>query len=331
MNTDLPPFFILGLPRCRTAWLSVVCTMAGAPCTHEGMRGFDDFESYAAGRLMRGDSDPALCFWLAEILERWPDARFVVVERNDGESLVSLLKAAPEELRAGVAANWHTVSNAFSMARDLLRDDARTLMVRFEELADNGVIARILRHVGVACVPSDETLTKWQRLRVTSEIVAGASAPRLPALPGDRVRASEVCDVAGLHAELYERADFGMVADWWRVHTGQVLQESALPPLGVRVSKDGVPLACIWCYECFGVPVAELVFPVTRPGLGVGDARRALLYAISCIIEAAGKGHVPEARFSRFRASVPAGLVRYMERIGFVRRLGGRVPMLLSL
>lgn len=330
METDTP-FFIFALPRCRTAWLSCIATMAGASCTHEGVRDFESFDAYAEGRLTGGDSDPTLCFWTPQILERWPDARFVVIERNDADSLVSMLKATPDADREAIAAGWHSVSAAFSVTRDLMRGNPNVLFCSFDDLRSNHVVAAILAHIGVTSLPSDEMLTKWQRLNIQCYIESGAVSPKLEVQSSNRVRAGDVCGISGLSAVMYERENYNEVAEWWRIHTGQHLQESALPPLGVLVSNESGPLACVWCYECYGVPVAELVFPVTRPGLSVADARRSVLYAISCIIEAAGKGHVPEAAFTTFRANVPAGLTRFVERIGFRRGDSNKVPMILTL
>ncbi len=326
-----PPFFILGLPRTRTAWLSTVCTLAGAPCTHEGMRDLTTFAEYAANRPARGDADPTLCFWIRDLLEAWPQARFVVIERHDADSLASMLTASPPELREALAQKWHEMAHAFSLARDLLRDSPEALFCSFEDLRENATLVRILTHISAPALPTDAALTRWQRLKITTHLSPDVAAPR-PLLPESAaVRASEVCDVSGLHAELYQRADFPLVAQWWRAHTGQQLQEAALPPLGVRVSNGGHPVAALWCYECYGTPVAELVFPVTRPGLNMGEARRAVLYAISCLIQAAGKGHVPEARFSQFKLLSPASLARFVERLGFRPALTDRKPMVLTL
>lgn len=330
METE-PPFFITGLPRSRTAWLSAVCSMAGAPCSHEGMAGFHSFEAYAGARPARGDSDPSLLAFVPSILERWPAARFVIVSRDDRSALGSFLAAVPEAQRAKAATAWEDSRRLLSVARDSLRHDERALLVDFEALAIPAEVARIIRHVG-GVVPDPALLASWQRLRVTSSVRVDEVAPARPVLaPSARVAAADVCNVDGLTAETYERSDFETAAAWWSHHCGGSLSESCLPPLGVRVCIDGAPAAFLWCFECYGAPVAELAFPVTRPGLTVADARRALLYAVSVLIEAAGKGYEPEARFNTFKALAPSALARGLRSLGFRDMLKERTPLILTL
>lgn len=304
--------------------------MAGAPCSHEGMTGFPDFDSYASARKARGDSDPALLGFVPEILERWPESRIVLVARDDRSSLASLLAVVPESERAAAAQKWEQARVMLSAARDTLRHDARALLVNFEDLGENETLRRIIRHVG-GHVPDAATLNAWKRLRITSEIRLNITAPRPPLPPSSSVSASAVCDVDGLEAHAYERADFDTAAMWWKVHTCDTLQEAALPPVGVRVSMDGHPVAFCWLYETYGAPVAELVFPVTRPGLSLGDARRALLYAVSVLVNVAGKGHEPEASFTTFKALAPHGLALGLKALGFREMLKDRKPMILTL
>lgn len=330
METDPPPFFITGLPRSRTAWLSVVCSMAGAPCTHEGMDGFSDFDAYAVARPTRGDADPALLAFVPDILARWPEARLVLVARDNRAALASLLAALPLDQRRQAGIAWEGLSHCLSVARDRLRDDPRALLVSYESLNQTETLARVLRHVG-GTVPAPAVMDSWQRLRVTSRFRPAPIMPRPALAPSAQVSAADVCDVAGLSADLYERSDFETAAEWWQAHNGSPLHESCLPPLGVRVSLDGVPVAFCWLYETFGVPVAELVFPVTRPGLSLGDARRALLFAVAVLVNVAGKGHEPEASFTTFKALAPHGLALGLKALGFREMLKDRKPMILTL
>lgn len=331
METDRP-FFILGLPRTRTAWLSCVLTMCGRPCFHEGMRGFASFDDYASNRTAAGDSDPALVHWTARLLEQWPDARFVVIHRDADEALADFVEASPPDMADSLHAGWNGCLRAFAVTRDLLRGNPNALFVEFADLADNATVRRIVEHVGGA-VPSETCLDHWQRLRITTTIERGAVTPTPPASleAGRRVRAADVCDVSGLTAAPYDPTAFELVAGWWRHHIGQELREAALPPLGVLVLIDGKPAAALWCRESYGVPVAELTFPVTRPGLSLKDARRALLFAVSVLIDAAGQAYEPPAIFTSFQVLAPLVMVRFLERLGFRHMLTERKPMLLTL
>lgn len=331
METDTP-FFILGLPRTRTAWLSVVATMCGRTCFHEGMRGFDSFDAYTQGRAAPGDADPTLIYWTARLIAQWPEARFVVVSRDPDEALADFLAASPPEMGEAMKAGWTVCLQAFTTARDLLRGNPNALFVDYPQLTDCDVVADIIKHCGCER-PAIEAVERWQLLRITSNITAPGTfvSPPLEAQPLPRMLAGNVCDVTGLEAEFYTLEQFSLVSGWWHYHTGLPLTESALPPLGVVVRLDGEPVAACWCYECYGVPVAELTFPCTRPSLSVKDSRRALLYAVSCLISAAGKGHEPEASFRIFKTLAPAGLNRFLSKIGFRPMLTERQPMILTL
>lgn len=332
METENPRFFILGLPRTRTAWLSIVMSMCGRPCFHEGMRDHATFEDYAAHREAAGDADPTLIYWTPQLVERWPGARFVVIRRDPTESLADFIAAAPAEAAEAIRAGWATTLQAYTRACDLLRGHPSAMFVDFDQLADDAVIADVVAHCG-GVRPSAAAVVRWQRLRVTTHLECGAQAPRLtaPVLPDARVHAGQVCDVSGLSAEMYSPAHFDLVAGWWQAHAGTALAEAALPPLGVLVRLHGRPVAACWCYECYGVPVAELTFPVTVPGLSLKDARRSVLYAVSCLISAAGKGYEPEAAFRFFKVLAPPGLARVLTRIGFQDALTERKSMLLTL
>jgi hypothetical protein len=68
------PFLITGLPRSRTAWLSVLCTTGNAFCYHEPSTQFEDisdlkdFYNKDSPRFV-GVSDAALGFYLPWIME----------------------------------------------------------------------------------------------------------------------------------------------------------------------------------------------------------------------------------------------------------------------
>src|SRR5262245_52728208 len=63
MANEAPaPVFVLSLPRCRTAWLSVCLSAFGCDTTHEGLRAFPSFAAWAADldeRLSSNSIGPA--------------------------------------------------------------------------------------------------------------------------------------------------------------------------------------------------------------------------------------------------------------------------------
>ena len=83
------PFLITGLPRSRTAWLSVLCTTGNAICYHEPSICFDDiadlrdFYDKGTARYI-GASDAGLGFFLSWILENIKP-RTLIVDRDVDE------------------------------------------------------------------------------------------------------------------------------------------------------------------------------------------------------------------------------------------------------
>lgn len=105
---------------------------------------------------------------------------------------------------------------------------------------------------------------------------------------------------AVLHARVYgERlGDYQLVNGWWTARHGEPLHEGLLPPLGVMVEADGEAVAVLWCYECFGIGVCFLEYPITRPNLSFSLARRSMAVALEACIRVA-KSH---GDFSFFKA-----------------------------
>ena len=88
-------FYITGLPRSRTAWLSVFLTHGNAFCHHEAMNGCHSIEDYQAkmslsGYDFVGNSDCGL-FLSPELI----NGPLIIIERDIDEVLHSLVKLFP--------------------------------------------------------------------------------------------------------------------------------------------------------------------------------------------------------------------------------------------
>lgn len=329
------PVFILGLPRCRTAWLSVCLSALGVACSHEGMRdSWGDFAAYAEELDARlacgpaGDAEPGLIYFVEELLQRWPGARFLVVSRPPDAAREALAAAAiSPALAAGIRAGWPGYLAVYEAACTRLRTlGERVRFMSADDFEEEAAVQEALEFL-TGQRPDALWVRRMQRLRVTT------AAVELLDQPGPSPRRVSLPGAEGLEAALFAEEDFPTVARWWQAHTGRALPRAALPPLGVVVRERGSsePLAALWCYECFGVPVAELAFPVTRPGLSLRQAASALCFAVEACIAAAGKGHTPEGSFTFFKTFAPRGAVRHLKRLGFEEALTDRVAMTLSL
>jgi len=76
-------YFVIGLPRSRTAWLSVFLSQSGNYCHHEGLNGCRNIEAYKKKIGTNGDSSTGLM--LFDIHTLYPDAPIVIIEKNDIE------------------------------------------------------------------------------------------------------------------------------------------------------------------------------------------------------------------------------------------------------
>lgn len=91
MTKQHDPFFVLALPRSRTAWLSTFLTYGGAQCGHDlvvrcaNIAEFESAMAHYAGTCETG----AATGW-KYIRTRWPKARILVVQRDVVEVVESL-------------------------------------------------------------------------------------------------------------------------------------------------------------------------------------------------------------------------------------------------
>lgn len=128
-------------------------------------------------------------------------------------------------------------------------------------------------------------------------------------------------ETAPLQVRVYglKAGDYQLVNEWWMRHNQTPLPETMLPPNGVIVELDGVPLGALWCYESFGVGVAFLEWPCSAPGLGQREALAVFAFAVEACVHLA-KSH---GDFCLFRCSTLPAIARALPRLGFVPEHGG--------
>jgi hypothetical protein len=131
-------------------------------------------------------------------------------------------------------------------------------------------------------------------------------------------------DVGALRARFYEQDDLPLLQAWWSSRHGEDLPVALLPPLGVVVEDaSGEAIGMLWCYESFGVGVAWLEYPVTRPGLTMKQAGAVMAVAVMACMQVAGKECVPPASYHVFRVATSSPIARFLERLGFQFSDGG--------
>ncbi|GAA5120696.1 hypothetical protein JIN84_05905 [Luteolibacter yonseiensis] len=74
----------------------------------------------------------------------------------------------------------------------------------------------------------------------------------------------------------YEPADYPMLEEWWEGHGAPPMHEDMIPVSTCVVMMDGEPVASGSVFPCNNNFVAFFHGMVTRPGLGMREARLAL-------------------------------------------------------
>lgn len=92
----MKPVFILSYPRSRTAWLSVFLTGCGIPCIHEGWKYAKTAQELRALMESMGsesvvNSDCSNIFFLDELKQEFPDARYILI-MNDAQAVTESLE-----------------------------------------------------------------------------------------------------------------------------------------------------------------------------------------------------------------------------------------------
>lgn len=183
------PFFITGLPRSRTTWLSALFTVEGVHCYHDLLGVVDDMAEFSAAlnRQRSGDCDSGLLYALGLVQARWPAAPWVLVRRDFDQAWQSLhrfigqspwAKAIPctERLRKEMHENWCRVS-------PILLADKRCLTVDYAALDRTETLGEIWAHC-LPDIPWNPARAEWlQEFRI--EMIPSKSTQRVP--PSERL------------------------------------------------------------------------------------------------------------------------------------------------
>ena len=151
------PFLVTGLPRSRTAWMSVLLTTAQSLCLHEPSASFREIEELRTFYETdypnyMGASDSGLAFFLPWILENL-HPHTLIIERDPDEVTESLCQIGMPR------------TNIAYLLRDALepfRHDPMCLWVPFRRLDDRRTIEKVFWHL-LPGVPFDED--RYDQLR----------------------------------------------------------------------------------------------------------------------------------------------------------------------
>ena len=159
------PFLITGLPRSRTAWLSVLCSTGQAICYHEpigGMRDISDIEALYKSEFYKfvGISDSTLGFFLPWILKN-VKPRTVIIERDMKEVMQSLFEIGLPR------------SNLVELLMDRLRefkDHPLVMWVPFEALKTKRVVQKIFWHLMPNSAFDEMRYEQLEKMRIAVDV-----------------------------------------------------------------------------------------------------------------------------------------------------------------
>lgn len=144
-------FFVVGLPRTRSAWLANLFTTERSVCLHDAMRDCRCSEDLVAhlessGREYAGASGSDLVFIYDRVRALRPDAVWTTIVRDPGESRRAFEVAFPGALRGP------QLDTAFEALAEFLPSEPPR--VRFDEL-DSEAVVRSIWQRSMPTIPFD--------------------------------------------------------------------------------------------------------------------------------------------------------------------------------
>jgi len=170
-------FFIIGLPRTRTAWLANLFTTGQSHCFHEWFSENkpETVEDAFSGlnKQYVGNSDCGNVFFYELIKTKFPDSKIVIVHRPMVESLVAAVRAIKD---ADPYLTFKAIQDAQQKIETI--DGGTALNVMFSQLHREETIEQIWRH----CLPSlqfdRDRFKLLDKLKVTVNYTSFASKRR---------------------------------------------------------------------------------------------------------------------------------------------------------
>lgn len=144
----MTPFLISGLPRSRTAWLSILFTHYPSFCLHEGLSKFGDVGSMVKAFSMSGvpvgDSDSGLTLFPDAVLSAAAagQVRLAVIDRDAADVYVSL-----NEFYKGSPYSASDVMAKALPGHKAIMASPDALVVKFDDLSDETKVAELYQHL----------------------------------------------------------------------------------------------------------------------------------------------------------------------------------------
>lgn len=158
------PFLIVGLPRSRTAWLSVLCTTSESICYHDAIEGIRELpqliERYKSDFYKHiGLADIGLGFFLGWILEHI-SPRTLIVDRDPSDVTEEMVKMGLP--RTNYADLMHERLLPF-------KDHPLVMWVPYEALDKKRVIEKIYWHLMPGHAFDEERYEQLAKMNITTD------------------------------------------------------------------------------------------------------------------------------------------------------------------
>lgn len=167
------PFFITGLPRSRTAWLANFFTYGPAFCGHDLLKSCRSLDMLEAtlesfGTPFAGDSDSGLLVVADAVYRRWPEAKWIIVDRPGEDCLRSYVDHfAVEPYRNQRPPSTLQLVPLFRRLKTALSELLSSLPIEnclavgFDGLGDEGAVRQLWKFI----LPDEPfPLARWQML-----------------------------------------------------------------------------------------------------------------------------------------------------------------------
>jgi len=177
----MKPFFIFGLPRSRTAWLSTWLTHNDRVCRHDALSQQPSVTRFVImGQPGNGFVETAGSMFVRTIYNNFRDAKFAIVRRPETEVVASLYRCGLHDVSYSVRES----SRSLREATDYLISRTSVFQIGFDELDNVERLGALWTHLR-----GDEHDEERTRQMVDFRIVK--INPFWNALPEDFVREEE--------------------------------------------------------------------------------------------------------------------------------------------
>lgn len=137
--TEFRPFFIVGLPRSRTAWLANLLTVPGQSfCWHEGEAGHGNLDQLVEKMKRRpesrvGNASSGIACYGDDVYRLLPEARYIIIERDLESAKQAFAEVASEYVDVDIV--WPSIIQRFNSFIESLTEHY-VLKIRYDQLHD---------------------------------------------------------------------------------------------------------------------------------------------------------------------------------------------------